>query len=267
MFEFKLQLGCLVVVLYFIIFYVRDTSRQGYNCNKYFDALLIVAPWSLVFDGATAWSVNHLDIVSESVNLFLHALFILLTNAVSIIVYQYTFTQTIGKVSKRMRSIFFYPGIISEILILVFIKKLYYVQGTISNYSFGIPAYICFGSMIFHSLISIIILLVYRRTVEKDNMRSILFFYSVVLIGLVAQVINPELLLSALLPTLSVMGIYITFENPSIKYMQEYNEEMIAGFATLVENRDDNTGGHIDRSRGYVKIFLNELKCTSGDIL
>lgn len=35
---------------------------------------------------------------------------------------------------------------------------------------------------------------------------------------------------------------------------------VIVCFATLVENRDDNTGGHIRRTKGYVEIILNELK-------
>ena len=32
------------------------------------------------------------------------------------------------------------------------------------------------------------------------------------------------------------------------------------GFATLVENRDDNTGGHIRRTTAYVKLLAEELR-------
>ena len=32
------------------------------------------------------------------------------------------------------------------------------------------------------------------------------------------------------------------------------------GFATLVENKDGNTGGHIRRTKGYVQILLDEMQ-------
>lgn len=43
----KLQLGCLLVVLYIVITYVKETVREKIPCNKYFDALLAVAPWAV----------------------------------------------------------------------------------------------------------------------------------------------------------------------------------------------------------------------------
>lgn len=37
------------------------------------------------------------------------------------------------------------------------------------------------------------------------------------------------------------------------------NHDMISGFATLVENRDENTGGHVKRTSMYVKLLAEEL--------
>lgn len=39
-----------------------------------------------------------------------------------------------------------------------------------------------------------------------------------------------------------------------------YNREMIYDFATLVENRDESTGGHIKRTSIYVRLLAEELK-------
>lgn len=39
-----------------------------------------------------------------------------------------------------------------------------------------------------------------------------------------------------------------------------YHEEMVMGFATLVENKDGSTGGHIKRTTAYVKLLAEELK-------
>lgn len=49
-------------------------------------------------------------------------------------------------------------------------------------------------------------------------------------------------------------------ENPLFKKLRRYNSEMVMGFATLVENRDENTGGHIKRTTEYVRLLADELK-------
>ena len=41
--------------------------------------------------------------------------------------------------------------------------------------------------------------------------------------------------------------------------LTQYHEEMVMGFATLVENKDGSTGGHIKRTTMYVKLLAEEL--------
>ena len=43
----RLQLGCMLVVLYIIATYIRATLKAKIPCNKYFDRLMIVAPWAV----------------------------------------------------------------------------------------------------------------------------------------------------------------------------------------------------------------------------
>lgn len=66
--------------------------------------------------------------------------------------------------------------------------------------------------------------------------------------------------MSALVTALLVLGIGITVENPASKQLENQNHEMIEGFSTLVENRDDSTGGHIKRTRQYVELIINEMR-------
>ena len=89
MFEFKLQLGCLVIVLYIIFVYIKETYNKKLSCNKIFDSLLVVSPWAIVFDGLTAWLVNHLNIVPEWINILSHGIFYILMNITIIISYTY----------------------------------------------------------------------------------------------------------------------------------------------------------------------------------
>ena len=39
-----------------------------------------------------------------------------------------------------------------------------------------------------------------------------------------------------------------------------YTDEMADGFATMVESRDNNTGGHIKRTKAYVTLMLNKMR-------
>ena len=259
MFEFKLQMGCLIIISYFIISYVKSTYNPNYNCNKIFDILIVVAPWAIVFDGVTAWSVNHMDIVPGWLNLLLHGVFFLLMDAVLIITYAYMVSITVKLEGKSMRFSVFIPGIISVVLILAFLKDLYYVEGKTTNYSMGTSVIICYTSMFVYFLMIMVLLALKHRTLERHQMRSFISFMALDLCILVAQIIAPEILISSLLPVVSLISIYVNFENPALRKLKEYNDDMVIGFARLVDKRDGSTGGHIIRTKEYVRIIINEL--------
>ena len=44
------------------------------------------------------------------------------------------------------------------------------------------------------------------------------------------------------------------------KELKKFHKEMVMGFATLVENKDGSTGGHIKRTTAYVRLLAEELK-------
>lgn len=260
MFEYKLQIGCLIAVLYFIAVYLKSTVKTSIPCNRIFDALLVITPWAIIFDGVTAWTVNHMDIVPEWVNLLLHELFFVSMNIVTILVFVYMVNQMIGIESKKMKVLLFLPGIVSTLSIIVTINKLYYVHGKTTNYSMGTPVVCCFASLFVHFLYIFILICWKHKTLEKRKIFSVISFMVISLAILVVQILLPETLISSLLPMIAIVGIYMNFENPSLKRLHRYNEEMVTGFATLVENRDNSTGGHIRRTKGYVRIILKEMK-------
>lgn len=87
MLDVKLQIGCLLVVLYFTAEYMKDTLQKKLPCNGYFDAILIIAPWAIVFDGITAWTVNHMDQVPGWFNMICHALFFILMDMLTVAIF------------------------------------------------------------------------------------------------------------------------------------------------------------------------------------
>ena len=73
----RLQLGCLAVLLYVGFIYIKECRRFHRKLNEtLFDELLIIGIVSIILDGATAYTVNHLDTVPPLLNKILHVLFL-----------------------------------------------------------------------------------------------------------------------------------------------------------------------------------------------
>jgi len=256
--DFKLQLGCLVILLYFIVNYVKETSKKTVGCSPYFDAIIIVAPWAVILDGLTAYTVNHRDCIPDYLNIIFHGAFLAVMSILTSVVFIYMMKQTIGFERHTMKKLMV-PGLFVTIAVLVFINKIYFVDGEITDYSMGIPVYICFASVFLHYLNIAVVVFWHRRTIEKRKQFSIGVFMLISVAILVTQLIFPEILITSLLPTMTVVSIYIYYENPSIRRLHTINADMVEGFSTLVENRDDSTGGHIHRTKAYVGILLDDL--------
>lgn len=260
MYDFKLQIGCLLVTVYYLLLYVRDTSgKSKIKCHPLFDAILVLAPWSIIFDGVTAWTVNHQDAVPANVNMLAHIIFLVLEELLIILVFAYMLRLLFGKEYTWKRMLLFVPGVISILVTVGSSGALHYVKGVNTNYSMGIPVYACFASMVFYFGYLAVITIFRYKNIEKSKRLNVCFFilFSFIILGI--QMAFPEVLISALLPVATLIVIYENFENANYRRLRIYNEEMVTSFATLVENRDDSTGGHIKRTKQYVSIIIREM--------
>ncbi|MCI5905416.1 MAG: HD domain-containing protein [Oscillospiraceae bacterium] len=73
----------------------------------------------------------------------------------------------------------------------------------------------------------------------------------------------PETLISSIAVTVFILGIYMNSEDPALIELSRMHTETVMSFANLIENRDDNTGGHIKRTSRYVQLIAEEL-CDRG---
>lgn len=258
----KLQVGCLIIILYVIVTYVKAADRKHIPCNKLYDALMVVTPWAVFFDGLTAWTVNHLDSVPDIVNRLAHLLFFIFMDLVIIITALYMYDQTIGlsKQNRKKNWLLLVPGVVSLVLIVAGIGQLKYLHGQTTNYSMGFSVYVCFGTLFFYYGIILYLLIARHRFLPKEKKLGTASIIIIVGTILMLQIIYPEALLTSICATILLVGIYVDFENPSIRRLTVYNDSMVEGFATMVENRDDNTGGHIRRTRAYVNLMLHKMR-------
>lgn len=259
----KLQIGCLVLVLYLELIYIWQTTGKNakVSCNPIFDALMMIIPCLIVFDGVTAWTVNHLEIVPVSLNLILHAVFFILLSLFMFVMFLHTLSFIKGFPQKLIfRFLIFLPFIISVILILVFLPELEFIIGKKVNYSMGISVVVCYLVILLYFILIFVFTVRRIKYLEVRKRINVMSFLFISLLILISQIIFPEILISSLVPAFSLIALYINIEDPVLRRMENYNSEIVTSFATLVESRDSSTGSHVKRTKSYVKILLDEIK-------
>ena len=258
----KLQLGCLLVILYLAFIYYKERRRYHFmNKITLYDILLADGILCLLLDGITAYTVNHQEIINSTVNLILHGLFLLSIDALLFLLLLYTLDATKGIPDEWWKRVLVaVPFVINVIIVLWNLPTLEYRHGEAGYYSMGISVYTCYAMSALYILL--IFVHVFRRwnSIESHK-KTNLITYLLVVTGVTGyQMIVPDSLISSIATTMLLAGAYVNQENPAMKELTRYHDEMVMGFATLIESRDSSTGGHVKRTTQYVKLLAEGLK-------
>lgn len=193
--------------------------------------------------------------------MILHLFFLVSLDTFIFLVYIYMLSITKGIPKSRARKcLLFLPYIINVVVVVANIPNLEYRIGVVTNYSMGWSAYTCFAMALIYIALSLINFLGKWVYIENHKKWSIITYLLIMAAITVYQTIFPEVLLSSLCVTVLILGMYIKQEDPAVNQLTQYHEEMIMGFATLVENKDGSTGGHIKRTSSYVRLLVEELR-------
>lgn len=259
MLDIKLQFSCLVIILYTEILYAKETVK--YPCNKYFDALSYIAPWAIIFDAISYITVNHMDSVPVWVNYSAHILFYVFMISSLTIATLHIYDKISGaKNHPKTTWLVLSPGILAIFLATAGIGKVTFIQGQRTFYSMGFPVYVCFACVFLYYFVILFLVLIKHQYLPKQKRFGILSYITLVGLILIAQIIFPEFLATSLDIAVLYLGAYMQFENPSIRKMEMQTQKLVASFASMVESRDNNTGGHIKRTRMYVNLLLNKMQ-------
>lgn len=263
--HFRLQVGCLVVLLYIAFIFVKE--RRAFHLrlrDTFFGKMILLGIFSVIMDGATAYTVNHLETVDPALNLVLHALFLASLDSVIFVLFLYMLIITGTYPQKRMNKFFILlPFAINIAVVLLNIGSLEYIKGNVTNYSMGMSVYTCFVMAAVYLLLSILIIFKRWNYIESRKRASI-FTYLIMLVGVtVVQMIFPETLITSIGVTIFILGVYMNSEDPALMELSRYHSETVMSFANLIENRDSSTGGHIKRTSRYVQLIAEEL-CRRG---
>lgn len=258
----KLQIGCLVVVLYVAFIFLRGCRRYHRNpLETPFSGMLVLSIITLFFDGATAYTVNHLDTVNDTLNRVFHAIFLGGLDALIFSAFLYILYVTGVYPKKKRQKILIYTPVLINVAVVVFsVGSLEFRKGEISNYSMGMPAYTCFIMVGIYLLLAMLFCIRGFHNIKSEKRDGIITVFVVVIAVTVIQMIFPQTLITSIAVTMILLGIYMNFEDNALKELSHYYHETVLSFANLVENRDKNTGGHIRRTAKYVELIAEELK-------
>ena len=214
----------------------------------------------MLFDGITVLFVNDVIKVSRLTNIIFHALFLLSIDIFVFLSFYYLLTsETDIKIKTYIKVISFIPLLVNCLTVLITVKDLEFIHGVTTNYSMGVAVYTCYISVAVYVLMILALLIIryrYLPKIKKFTLISVvILFLSVSLI----QALYNEALISSIGVTCFSLALFFTQEDPALKEIKHYQNEMILGFATLVESRDESTGGHVRRTSKYVEIILESL--------
>lgn len=262
----RMQIMCLLILVYMGLVFIKEGNSlnkrtQKSHCNKLFDLDFIAAEFAVLFDGITACTVNLLDRIPRMVNLLAHLGMFVFYEIFVTLLFWYWISVTVGIPKRKwVKAAYLLPGIFLIGLTVFFLPDLQFIQGEYTNYSMGTSVYVCFVSVVVYVLLTIIVITLKHRYIpgrKKASLATTLIFIAIIL---TLQVIFPESLISCMALALIIISIYLNMENPTIHGLEHYHDEMVMGFATLVENKDDSTGGHIRRSSAYANLVAKNLR-------
>ncbi len=258
----RLQLGCLAVLAYIAYIYLRQCSTYHRDLkDTLFDKMLLLGMVSILFDGATAFTVNNISLVGEAVNMVLHALFLISLDSVIFALFLYMLKITGAFPKRRTGSVLiFLPFALNVAVVVCFIGQLDYVEGVTTSYSMGVSAYTCFIMAAVYILLSIITFFRRWNYIESNKRASIFTYLSVLALVTAIQMIFPETLISSIAVTVIVLGVYMNSEDPALRELSKLHTETVMSFANLIEDRDSSTGGHIKRTSRYVELIADGLR-------
>lgn len=262
----KTQIMCLLILIYIGIIYIREGNTlarlsKKANCNSIFDAFLIVSELAVLFDGITACMINYTEKIPRIVNLLAHLGMFVSYEVYVTLLFIYWMSITIGIPKKKWKAAaYLLPSAVSICLTIVFLPELQFLPGEYTDFSMGKSVYACFTCVIIYCVLTVLLIVVKHRNITKKKRENLAATLLCIIFIMSLQVIFPEALISCIAATMVTISIYITMENPAIHGLEHYQNEMVMGFATLVENKDDNTGGHIRRSSAYAVLIAKNLR-------
>ncbi|MBQ7925768.1 MAG: response regulator [Lachnospiraceae bacterium] len=220
----RLEVACFLVTAFMAVLYF-SAKREQTKYHKVFSTLLILSMLHLIFDGATVYTVNHLETVPLWLNNVLHKLFVGTMVAIFFLVHRYILLMVEEETGKRSRLLDY--GIVVLVLVLLgtAFLPIYYMEHEQVNYSYGPAAYMTYVTIAAYLFgIGLALARNWKEINPKKRFVIGIAFLIEFLISLY-QAVYPTALMSGMGIMLLVLSFYLTMENPDIYLAQQVELE------------------------------------------
>lgn len=252
-----------MILLFLILYYIFNKVKDK---EMLFLRLAIISLIHVIFDIITVITVNHLEVVPNSLNCFLHVCFYISGMLFAITFYRYV--RHLSAASQAMHHLETVGYIILAIFsVMLFFLPMEYVKGRGTNYSYSLLTLAGYALFLLYNTISLVTILRIRKQLDSRVRWSIIPIILMMYAAIIIQAIIPELLMTGGNVTLVCIGTFVALDNPDKDFMKQALWDFTTGLKNRNSyNRDLNKyivlgkGIYIHKQIGFVVADLNYLK-------
>ncbi len=235
MWNYSLVLPDFVIICTFMVFYFMQ-PRLPVRINKAFLIILCIDILTILFDVISSVSLEYFNNV--------HPFILRLENTIYFILFVkrilsfFMLTFLIVKKPKRKSIISFIinlaPFFITNVIIILnlFTNTIFCISAN-GKYSQGPLYFSIYVCAFYYVLISIIYTLIYRKKTSHTYFAGSLVFNFILLIGYIIRPIFPQFLIMNFFTLITIIIIYLVFQNPTLFLEEKSGLFNIKAFETL----------------------------------
>lgn len=206
----------LFLVLLIVSFVYFSAQRKRTALHRVFGLILILTLIHLCFDGATVYTVNHLDTVPRALNDWLHRFFIG-TMVLEMYLFYLYIALLVQEETGKTQQFFILSGLFLVVAELgAFSLPVHYAVTEQGNYADGIQASVCYVAVAFFLCVCAWLLLKNWRQLHPKKRLAIGAALFIEIAVCLLQALNHTWLISGMGLTLMTLSFYLTLENPEI---------------------------------------------------
>ncbi|MDD6615021.1 MAG: histidine kinase [Lachnospiraceae bacterium] len=204
----------LFLVIAFVAYMYFSAEKERTVLHRTFSILLMVVLVHLALDGATVYTVNHLETVPGLFNDILHRLFLGSMVVVISLFYQYIAILVQEETGKGRR--LDWPARIFLIVAVLgnFLLPISYTVTPEGNYSSGPYMLVPYAAVAFYLLLCAGLFIVNWKQLDQKKKSAIGIALVIEFVVCVLQGLHHTLLISSMGITLMTLSFYLTLENP-----------------------------------------------------
>ena len=204
----------LFLVVAFVAYMYFSAEKEQTALHGTFSVLMVAVLVHLALDGATVYTVNHLNTVPELLNGILHRLFLGSMVVVIFLFYQYIAILVQEETGKRRR--LDWPARIFLIVAVLgnFLLPISYTMTEEGNYSSGPYMLVPYAAVAFYLLLCAGLLAANWRKIDQKKKSAIGIALVIEFVVCLLQGLHHTWLISGMGIALMTLSFYLTMENP-----------------------------------------------------